>query len=171
MTPPTSQATAKLSELLQRGYRYAYSLTHHKSKAEDLLQDAWVAVLQARGPHTTGYLFSAIRSQFLNHNKRERLVSMIALDDAPAENSAEHGQHDPEPLLRADTAAMDAALARLRPVEREVLFLSAVEGYTAEEIAQNTCQPRGTILSLLHRARLKLRRALRPNAEQRETGS
>ena len=167
MTTPASQASDKLSELLQRGYRYAYSLTHHKSTAEDLLQDAWVAVLQARGPHTTGYLFSAIRSRFLNHNKRERLVSMIALDDAPTE----HGQYDPDPLLRADTAAMDAALARLRPVEREVLFLSAVEGYTAEEIAQNTRQPRGTILSLLHRARLKLRRALGPNAEQRETGS
>ena len=171
MTTPTSQVSDKLSELLHRGYRYAYSLTHHKSTAEDLLQDAWVAVLQARGPHTTGYLFSAIRSRFLNHNKRERLVSMIALDDALAENSAEHGQHDPDPLLRADTAAMDAALARLRPVEREVLFLSAVEGYTTEEIARNICQPRGTILSLLHRARLKLRRALSPNAEQRETGS
>ncbi|MBI3777250.1 MAG: hypothetical protein HY273_17190 [Gammaproteobacteria bacterium] len=40
---------AELSELLQHGYRYALSLTHHKTRAEDLLQDAWVAVLQARG--------------------------------------------------------------------------------------------------------------------------
>ncbi len=161
--------SVKLAELLQSGYRYAYSLTHHKSTAEDLLQDAWVAVLQAHGPHTTAYLFSAIRSRFLNHHKRERLVPMIALDDAPSVSNMEHAQHDP--LLHADTHTIDAALARLRPVERETLYLSAVEGYTAEEIARNTNQPRGTILSLLHRARSKLRRILSPDTKQRNTGS
>jgi len=49
-----------------------------------------------------------------------------------------------------------AALETLRPVERESLFLSAVEGYTAQKIADFTQQPRGTILSLIHRARKKV---------------
>lgn len=171
MTLYSTQPPETLSALLQSGYRYAYSLTHNKSAAEDLLQDAWVAVLQAGGPHTTGYLFSAIRSRFLNNNKRERLVSIVALDDVPAGSMVERERHDPDIFFDTHAAEMDAALAQLRPVERETLFLSAVQGYTAEEIAHNTGKPRGTILSLLHRARLKLRRALRPDVEQQEAGS
>src|SRR5258708_2089076 len=47
----------------------------------------------------------------------------------------------------------------LRRVEREALFLHYYEGRTAEEIGQLTSQPRGTVLSLLHRAIAKLRAA------------
>jgi len=40
-----------LAILLQHGYRYALSLTHHAAKAEDLLHAAWGAMIQAGGPH------------------------------------------------------------------------------------------------------------------------
>jgi len=48
----------------------------------------------------------------------------------------------------------------LRETEREVLFLSVVEGYTADEIAKLTGSTRGTVLSLIHRSRLKLRNVM-----------
>jgi DNA-directed RNA polymerase specialized sigma24 family protein len=35
----------------------------------------------------------------------------------------------------------------------EALFLHEVEGYSASEISPMTGQPRGTVLSLMHRAR------------------
>ena len=54
-------------------------------------------------------------------------------------------------------AQLQSALRTLRETEREVLFLSIVEGYTAGEIAELTGSKRGTVLSLIHRARLKLR--------------
>ena len=41
------------------------------------------------------------------------------------------------------------------------IVLSVVEGYTAREIAELLGVPRGTVLSLMHRARGKLRRWLR----------
>jgi len=40
------------------------------------------------------------------------------------------------------------------------LFLSVIEGYTAEEIAALTDSTRGTVLSLIHRSRQKLQRWL-----------
>ena len=61
-----------------------------------------------------------------------------------------------EPGVKGD---LEALLAVLRPVERETLFLHYCQGHTAEEIAQLTGQPRGTVLSLLHRAIAKLREA------------
>lgn len=49
-------------------------------------------------------------------------------------------------------------LSHLRPEDRELLYLSAVEGHTAAELAEATGRPRGTILSQLFRAKKKLRR-------------
>jgi len=146
--------------LLQHGYRYALSLTHHAAKAEDLLQDAWVAVIQAGGPHEKNYLFCAIRSRYYNLHKRELLVPMEPLDSISesvyiaVEVDYTHGFDEPR---------LEAALVQLRSIEREVLYLSAVEGYTAQEITTITGQARGTVLSMLTRIRKKIQRYFSAN--------
>jgi len=143
--------SANLSDLLHHGYRYALSITHNTTQAEDLLQDAWVAIMQADGPLNKNYLFSAIRSHFINQNKRDRLVPMVPLETDEIEDQQN------ELFFEIDNETLAHSLKTLRPVEREALFLSAVEGYTAQEIANHTKQPRGTILSLIHRAQKKVR--------------
>ena len=143
---------AETEELLQRGFRYALSLTHDESGAEDLLQDAFVAILRRNGPRTLPYLITTIRHRFIDLYRRERLVVMQSLDETPED---ELGLDAPDKSI--DAAHLDAALATLRPQEREALYLAAVEDYTAQEIADLTGRPRGTILSLIHRARGKLR--------------
>jgi RNA polymerase sigma factor (sigma-70 family) len=55
------------------------------------------------------------------------------------------------------TERLEVALQRLRPEEREVLFLHVVAGLSVREITRVTRKPRGTILSLLQRGRNKLR--------------
>jgi len=57
----------------------------------------------------------------------------------------------------------------LRPIEREVLFLSVVEGYTADEIAAMHSTVRGTILSMLSRSKKKLRDSMH-SEENRDAG-
>ena len=154
-----------LRELLQRGFRYALSLTHDTSRAEDLLQEGWVSLLQARGPHQRGYLFAAIRSRFIDGCRRERLVIFETLTDANAVGMDGDSLHV-EDEVSADQAMLDRALARLRPTEREVLLLGDVEGYTAQEIADLTGRPRGTVLSLIHRTRRKLRGLLEQSKKE-----
>lgn len=156
-----------LKSLLRQGYRYALALVHDPAQAEDLLQDAWIAVLNANGPHEKGYLFSAIRSRFLNHARRESLVTFV-----PIETQAEIEEHDAGGELDAHFALEDLepALQQLRPLEREALFLSAAAGYTAQEIAEHNQTTRGTVLSLLHRARKKLHTILNP-AESAEVAN
>ena len=61
-------------------------------------------------------------------------------------------------------ADLEKPLSRLREEEREALFLNVVEGYTAQEIAKLTDRPRNTVLSLIHRARFKLRREVASDA-------
>jgi len=152
-----------LDELLQRGYRYALSLTHDASRAEDLLHDAVVSVLKKKKLRELPYLITTIRNRFVDLYRRDRLVVMQPLDDvAPEILDVEEA-----PL---DEVLLEEALGTLRPPEREALYLSGVEDYTAQEIADLTGRPRGTVLSLIHRARRKLRRFM-GDGEAREKGA
>ncbi len=160
--PPVS-----LDELLRRGYRYAMSLTHDSARAEDLLQESWLAILQAGGARTIAYMFSSIRSRFINLYRRERLVPMMQLDEAMERGLLDSSENRNDGLVRGNYESLERALSQLRPVEREALFLAVVEGYTAQEIADLTQQGRGTVLSLIHRAKAKMHRFL----EQAQVGA
>ncbi|MAG32407.1 MAG: RNA polymerase subunit sigma-70 [Deltaproteobacteria bacterium] len=161
MQPPAQ--AEDLDDLFQRGYRYAIALTHEPDRAADLVQDACVACLAAQAPWRVGYFFAAIRSRFIDQQRRQRLVVVepIGSQDELARVGSFTDPRDEE-LVQADRDSLDRALGRLRAEEREMLFLSAVEGYTAREIAELTGHPRGTILSAVHRARRKIRDLLQP---------
>jgi RNA polymerase sigma-70 factor (ECF subfamily) len=136
-------------ELLQAAFRYAFSLTHHQYDAEDLVQSAWLKLLSMKAKiPAKNLLFVTIRHLFFDDLRRRKIVSFCALDEE--ETSA---------CQTAELACSDdlhALLSELRPEEREALFLHEVEGYTASEISRLTGQPRGTVLSLMHRARERL---------------
>ena len=142
---------SELEELLQAGYRYALALGHDRHLAEDLLQEACAAITKRRGPWTKSYLMTAIRNKFIDHGRRERIVAFVELDVEIEESAIEE--------LPVDD--LESAVSTLRPAERELLFLSAVEDYSASEIAKLTGRPRGTVLSLIHRAKEKVRQMLR----------
>ena len=147
----------RLRELIERGYRFARSLIHDPDDAEELLQDAWLSVCRAGGTLDHGYLFAAIRSRYVDRCRRDRRIKFEALDPNGQETDVPEGDSS-EALGAAphyDTA-LQSALSRLRPAERAVLFLAAVEGYTAKQIADLLEWPRGTVLSMLGRSRVKL---------------
>lgn len=147
--------TDPLDEVLQRGYRYAFSLAHDREDARELVQEACLRISRRGGPWTVPYLLTVIRNAFIDERRRGRVLSFRPLEDANAVSSHSVNR-DPD---------LGSALQSLGSMERELLFLSVVEGYTAAEIAHHTGRPRGTILSLLHRTRAKLRQWWRERAE------
>lgn len=147
-----------IDELLESGYRYALSLSHQAAEAEDLLQDACLAILGSGAKWERAYLFATIRNRFIDRYRRNRKILFLSLDSDDHHVDAEQAWISSDVLLNGQ---LDRALATLRPEEREALFLATVEGYTAEEIGELTSRPRGTILSLLHRAKAKMRALLK----------
>ncbi|NRA95693.1 MAG: RNA polymerase sigma factor [Planctomycetes bacterium] len=148
-----------IDELLRRGYRYALSLTHDPTLSEDLLQEACLRISRRSGPWHAAYLFKTIRNLRIDASRlgaRQPVEPLVG--DGPRAPTPD------EPEWGADELA--GALAQLRPEDREMLFLTAVEGYTTAEIAQLTGRPRGTILSALHRAKKKLRQLLADDEEE-----
>jgi RNA polymerase sigma-70 factor (ECF subfamily) len=152
--------------LLRQGYRFALSLTHDRNRAEDLLHDAWISVLQANGPRSARYLITAIRTRFVDQRRRALIAPMESLDarPRPATEAEEGCWSDPFDAVVLKMT-LHRALGLLKPEERAVLVLSAVEGYTAREIGELLDAPRGTVLSLMHRTRAKMRHWLTEHSD------
>jgi len=141
-------------ELLHCGYRYALSLTHHRHDAEDLTQEAWVKLCRRYGQASSkAALFTTIRNLFIDRCRRARIVAFDSLEETAPDTVVA------ETLMPGTRDDLEQLLGGLRPGEREVIYLHHVEGHTADEVGVLTRQPRGTVLSLMHRAFKKLRRA------------
>ena len=144
-------------DLLQAGYRYALSLRTGADDADDLVQEAWYRLHRHGGrAGSKAHLFTVIRNIYVDRWRRDRLIVFEPLDDvdevADSRTAIDDGRYDALRLARL--------LDSLRAAEREALFLNVVEGYTAQEISDFTGRPRGTVLSLIHRAKRKLRQGL-----------
>lgn len=142
------------ADFLTAGYRYALSLCGSQQDAEDLVHDAWIR-LEKRYRHALQkpLLFRTIRNLYIDQYRRSRKVRFVSFDEAGVEPMSEGIE---KAYMNAEE--MQLLLGRLRDVEREVLYLSVVEGYTADEIATMTDTARGTVLSLVHRSKIRLRK-------------
>lgn len=139
-------------DMLNAGYRYALSLSSNRQDAEDIVHDAWIRLDKRYGKAPEkGLLYTTIRNLYIDRYRRARKIQF---------SEYEEEFHGPDEVVPENITAeeMDRFLHRLRDVEREALFLSVVEGYTADEIARMTSTARGTVLSMIHRSRIKLRK-------------
>ena len=150
------------SELLAIGYRYAFALTANRQDAEDLLHDAWIRLVSRYGESPEKpLLFRTIKNLFIDKVRHNTVVVNYA-------NSQFVTPEFSDPALEGleNAQLLDHHLTKLKANEREVLFLSVVEGYTADEISGMTGLVRGTILSLLFRTKKKLRESMSSEAEK-----
>lgn len=153
-----NESVSELEPLLQAGYRYACALQSDPGEAHGLVHEAWLKINKRyRQTPNKALLFTVIRNLYIDSYRRSQRESGYSLDQA--------GEHHPELIGASDVMEipdqqLQRALLKLRAEEREILFLSVVEGYTAEEIGKLTRCARGTILSSVHRARIKLKKYL-----------
>ncbi|MEM7249365.1 MAG: RNA polymerase sigma factor [Acidobacteriota bacterium] len=148
-------------ELLGRAVGYALSLCHDLPRAEELVQEACLAVLKAGGSWEHAYLFRAIRSRWVDQHRKNQRLRLVPLDDESEIGPTEE-LLSKTPAVDASEPALERALGQLPTEHRELLYLAAVEDYSESELARLTGRPKGTVSSLLHRARKELRRLLSP---------
>lgn len=146
---------SNLEALLQEGYRYAQALRTDQGEARGLVHEAWlkVSVKHSRLPDKA-LLFRTIRNLNIDLYGREQKIQFSHVDAEGVEAGEQMGDRD---VSQPPDAQLHTALTNLRDIEREALMLSVVEGYTAQEIGELLQLSRGTVLSLIHRARAKLK--------------
>ncbi|MCZ7652154.1 MAG: RNA polymerase sigma factor [Thermoanaerobaculia bacterium] len=130
--------------------------------ADDLLQESYLRLLRAaRLPADADgrrrYLYRIATNLLHDHRRaaRRRPGPLPAELPAPAATAA------PDRVAGADLARL---LRRLRPRERQLLWLAHVEGASHAEIAAATGVAAGSVRVLLFRARQKLAALLAPAA-------
>jgi len=165
--PVFSQAALEHLDAL---YGYALTLTHDQTEAEDLVQETYLRAVRAFGqlmPNSNlkGWLFVIMRNSWLNQlrhvNSGPRFVELNAEDEHRAFQS-ERSSEDPYLvyLRKLERAEIQAAIADLPGLYREIIVLRDIEGFSYQEISAMLSCPAGTVMSRLGRAREKLRRTL-----------
>ena len=135
-------------DLLAAGKRYAYSFTNNSYDAEDLAQQAWLKLkIKYSDVISQPLLFRAIKNLFLDGVRRNKIVRFESIDNAYNVGTSNSF---------GSKSDLDEILATLSDAERKSLSLNLLDGYTAKEISEKTGMPRGTILSHIHRGRIKL---------------
>jgi RNA polymerase sigma-70 factor (ECF subfamily) len=145
-------------------WAYLARMTGEPRLADDLLQEAYYRFLRARPAlddeaHRRNYLFR-IATNLVHDIRRRPHVDDNALPErGECETSEAHGGD-----VAADTVRridLARAMARLKPRERDLLWLAYAQGSSHGEIAQTLGLKASSIKMLLFRARCRLAAILR----------
>ena len=125
--------------------------------ADDLLQETYYRFLRAGGAydsesHRRGYLFRIAVNLVRDHHRRLRLDRRSILGVQAPESSSGGNAAD----RAAERIDLHRAMARLRPRERDLLWLAYALGSSHEEIAASLGLKAASIKALLFRARRRL---------------
>ena len=158
--PMDSDAFAGFYQRSAPGLRaYLVRVSGNTALADDLMQESYLRFLCATQPeggevNYRRYLFRIATNLLRDHWRRPRAECM---DDVPERFLAVH-----DGMAQIDSQAiLDPAMARMRPRERQLLWLAHAEGYSHREIAEITGLNAAGIRLLLFRARRKIARLLR----------
>jgi RNA polymerase sigma-70 factor (ECF subfamily) len=155
--------------------RYLIHLTSRRERAEELVQETWLRVLERAGQYNSRlrfepWLFSIARNLAIDDLRRRQRASLNTSDISVLEAGEEPAASDlHSPFLAAakseDAVRIAVALGVLAPIYREVLLLRFQEELSLEEIAQITGTPVSTISSRIRRGLSMLRSALEGDAD------
>ena len=177
--PPTRPLVGPaLMQHLDALYGYALTLTRSRSEAEDLIQETCLRALRAEArlqpdSHLKSWLFTILRNLFFNQLRQSPTrFEMMEIDAEETPEAAWNEQRGDDPhtvlLQRTEREQVQAALASLPDIYREVLVLREFEELSYGEIAEVLGCPAGTVMSRLGRAREKLKVALEPTMKKRQ---
>jgi len=153
-------------------FSYIFRFVGGVPEAEDCFQETWARVLprlsRKRTDRLLSYLFTTAHHLLIDAARRARR-SPFAVRRVPGDGE---GSPPPEPVERATPAdaahaadfrrALAAALDALPEAQRTVFLLRMEADVPFGEIARRERCPLGTVLSRMHYAVARLRKALAP---------
>jgi RNA polymerase sigma-70 factor (ECF subfamily) len=142
-----------------RLFAYLMRSTGDYYLAGDILQESFTRYLEKygkRGPNPA-LLYTIARNAVVDGYRKQGR-------DNPLIDEPEHLQANPETqmLVREDYRRVLAAMQELAPEERDALALAVSSDLSYREIARITGTSEGNVKIRVHRARVKLRKMMKP---------
>jgi len=150
----------------RRVYAQCLRMTRSVVEAEDLTQEVFIQLYRKletfRGDSLfTTWLHRLTTNAVLMHFRKVAARPEQTTEDAETLNSFVDRTPNQNSSL-VDRIALDEAIRQLSPGYRAVFILHDMEGYEHHQISKMLGCAVGTSKSQLHKARMKLRRLLRP---------
>jgi RNA polymerase sigma-70 factor (ECF subfamily) len=148
-------------------FRYLRRQTGNAAHAEELFQDVWLKLIDARAGYEprakfTTWLFTIAHNRLMDHFRASARGALVSYADDPAEDVPAAAPGPAEQAERRESAAqLLAAIDALPAAQREAFLLQQEGDLSVEEIARATGVNRETAKSRLRYAMNKLRSSLR----------
>jgi RNA polymerase sigma factor (sigma-70 family) len=148
-------------------FRYLRRQAGNPAVAEELFQDVWLRLIDARGTYEprakfTTWLFRIAHNRLMDHFRAKARAALVSYEEDPDDNVPADTPSPAEWLGRKqDAARLLAAIDALPPAQREAFLLQQEGELSLEEIAAVTGVNRETAKSRLRYALAKLRAQLR----------
>lgn len=157
---------AEALERLVREYsdalvRFAYCYVKDSAIAEDVMEDAFAALIVKRRPfndadNLRAYLYKIVRNKCVDYLRlHKKRVSLSDVDRVLVGAETETAL-----LRRENSRTVYKALQKLPPQYREVLYLTYFEEYGVDELSHLLKCTKKQIYNLLSRAKLSLKQLL-----------
>jgi RNA polymerase sigma-70 factor (ECF subfamily) len=151
-------------------FRYLRRQTGNAAVAEELFQDVWMRLIDARARYEpqakfSTWLYTIAHNRLMDHFRSGRRAALVSYDDAddpPPEPVADTPQPEETVARKQDAARLLAAIDALPAAQREAFVLQQEGDLSVEEIAAATGVNRETAKSRLRYAMAKLRAQLVP---------
>ncbi len=150
-------------------FRVAHSLLRNRAEAEDVVQDAFVRVLQHRGglPAVRDFRPWLIRIAWNLALDRRRRIQPDQADEVFLQSLIASQVSADQALAEAQqTRRVLESIDRLPKPERQALLLSAMEELSTAEIADVMGKTESAVRALLHRGRTRLRERLQKGGKR-----
>jgi RNA polymerase sigma-70 factor (ECF subfamily) len=145
----------RLSPQLHRFFLVQFASRRH---ADDLLQETWMRIHQARHTYRPGepvlpWLYAIARHVRVDHFRKAQRGEL-------REQELTEGADHPQPETSDRTPDLDALLSALPESQREVIALLKLSDMSLEEVARATSSSVGAVKQKAHRAYERLRQLL-----------
>ena len=145
-------------------YRYAFYRLHTDAEAEDVTGEVFHRALVAMPKYEPrrpflAFLYGIARHVVADHLREQRpSASFEDASDAPGPEETA--------ARRDDARRLRAAIARLTPIQQDIVIFRFLEERSTKEVAQLTGKPESTIRGIQMRALAALRAALGSEGER-----
>ncbi|MBP7216953.1 MAG: RNA polymerase sigma factor, partial [Candidatus Omnitrophica bacterium] len=164
-----------LDELMQRYqnpiYSFAYRLSHNASEAQDIAQEVFLRIHQARASYAPSgkfstFIFSIAHNLCVSRLRRRRWLALWPTKAHDSDEPVDFQSPDPSPGEAAEeqeyAALVKACIQGLPFLQKEALILREYEQMNYVDIAKILHMSLGAIKTLIFRARQTLKSKLLP---------
>lgn len=134
-------------------YRFAVKHLRDLERAKDVVQESfarlWAKLEEVDGSKAKSYLFTTAHHVMVDEVRKDRRSTRMEIQHDELRHTSQH-----QPDLKE---VLDAALATLPAIQRSVVLLRDLEGYTYEEIAELTSLNLAQVKVYIYRGRIGLK--------------